>query len=78
MNLIIHFCPVKKMNIKYHIYMKIQELKNVLLFVLLIALIISYFYTSNALNKQLFSALSVIIGALLINHISNHKHIHHE
>lgn len=58
--------------------MKIQELKNIFLFVLLIALIISYFNTSDALHKQLFSALSVIIGALIMNHLSNHKHIHHE
>lgn len=58
--------------------MKIQELKIILLFMLLLAFIVASYRTNDVLHKHLFSAMTVIIGAYAINQLSNPKQIKNE
>jgi len=55
--------------------MKTEELKNIMLLLILIVLIVLAFKSTDIIQQHLFSALSVIAGVLLTNHISNFKQI---
>lgn len=58
--------------------MKIQELKIIILIILLLAFIIASYKTNDVLHKHLFSAMTVIIGAYAVNQLSNPKQIKNE